>query len=120
MAAFTCRACLILFSRALWRATAQRTVYRQADIYDPSSLLHRGQSLCPARLVVKGAMRGFGALAIFAGMTADLPDIAKKESAFKAAFAVAVILHIVTWAGKYVLEIFGIQTPRQARKSPLH
>ena len=65
-------------------------------------------------------MRGFGALAIFAGMTADLPDIAKKESAFKAAFAVAVILHIVTWAGIYVLEIFGIQTPRQARKSPLH
>jgi hypothetical protein len=38
-------------------------------------------------------MRGFGALAIFAGMTADRPDSAKKESAFKAAFAVAVILH---------------------------
>jgi multiple antibiotic resistance protein len=52
-----------------------------------------------------------GALAIFAGMTADRPDSEKKESAFKAAFAVAVILLIVTWAGKYVLEIFGITPP---------
>ena len=56
-------------------------------------------------------MRGFGALAIFAGMTADRPDREKKQSAFKAAFAVAVILLIVTWAGKYVLRIFGITPP---------
>ena len=52
-----------------------------------------------------------GALAIFAGLTADRSDSEKKASAFKAAFAVAVILLVVTWAGKYVLEIFGITPP---------
>lgn len=52
-----------------------------------------------------------GALAIFAGMTADRSDSEKKQSAYKAAFAVAIILLIVTWAGKYVLEMFGITPP---------
>jgi len=52
-----------------------------------------------------------GALAIFAGMTADYTDSEKKQSAYKAAFGVAVILLLVTWAGKYLLEMFGITPP---------
>lgn len=49
-----------------------------------------------------------GALAIFAGMTADRSESEKKQTAYKAAFAVAIILLLVTWAGKYLLEMFGI------------
>lgn len=41
-----------------------------------------------------------GALAIFAGMTTDRSASEKKQSAYQAALAVAIILLIATWAGR--------------------
>ncbi len=49
-----------------------------------------------------------GALAIFAGISADRSDAERNQLAVKTAMAVAVILITVTWLGKWLLEGFGV------------
>ena len=49
-----------------------------------------------------------GALAIFAGITADRTEEERNQMAIKTAMTVAVILITVTWLGKYLLDAFGV------------
>lgn len=49
-----------------------------------------------------------GNLAIFASMTADRDDAEKKRIATQSAFAIALIMVIVTWTGSFLLDMFGI------------
>lgn len=51
-----------------------------------------------------------GALAIFAGLTADRSATEKKAIAFKTAVAVGIILLSVTWLGTYLLKALGVTT----------
>lgn len=52
-------------------------------------------------------MNPIGNVGVFAGMTADRPDQIKRV-AWTCAFAVAVTLLIMTWAGPQLLHFFGI------------
>lgn len=52
-----------------------------------------------------------GAMAIYAGMAADLPAVQKRETPRKAAIAIAVILIVITWSGEGIMAFFGISIP---------
>lgn len=49
-----------------------------------------------------------GSLALFAGMVGDRPVPEQKQIARSAAFAVTVVLLIVTWVGAQILDFFGV------------
>jgi len=53
-------------------------------------------------------MNPLGSLAIFAGLVADKPPSEQKSIAKSTAFATCVILLLITWAGPYILDFFGI------------
>ncbi len=53
-------------------------------------------------------MNPLGTVAIYAGLVADRTDAEQKQQARIASIAVLIILCLITWAGPYILDFFGI------------